>query len=311
MPMTLLEASKRNSGDVVRQTIIETFASASDVVAALRWMDVPGGAYTYKQEGKLGAIAFRGINQAYAESTGIVTPQTEVLRIMGGDIDVDTALVKMNGPEIREQEETMKLKAMALYMAKTIIKGDSLASVLEFDGLQNRITGSQLIAVKASATDGGDPLSMIKLDEAIDAVDNASHLIMSKAMVRIITAAARDTTVGGFVGFTQDEFGRKVTTYNDLPILIADYDNFGVRILDFNELGSTGSTATAASIYVVNLNDGYLQGLQNGAPEIDDLGKVQDKPVWRTRFEWLAGLATMHPRCAARLYGISNASAIK
>ena len=38
--------------------------------------------------------------------------------------------------------------------------------------------------------------SIVKLDEAIDAVESPTHLIMTKAMRRIITAAARTSTVG-------------------------------------------------------------------------------------------------------------------
>lgn len=308
MALTLLEASKINKGDVVRAGVIEMFAAASDVLAALKWVDIPGGSYHYNQEGQLPGVAFRGVNQAWDESTGIINPQVEVLRIGGGELDVDKAILKMHGNGVRTQHEAMKVKAMALYLTKKIIKGDSTVSALEFDGLMNRITGSQKIA--NGTTDGGDVLSLAKLDEAIDAVDNPTHLIMSKAVKRILTAAARDINVGGYISYGVDAFGRKVTMYNDLPILIADYDDTGARILDFNEVGSTGSTATATSIYVVNMNDGYFVGLQNGTMEVKDLGEIDSKPVLRTRVEWLVGLATLHGRCAARLYGIKTGAAV-
>jgi hypothetical protein len=56
--------------------------------------------------------------------------------------------------------EEMKVKALAAELTRVIIKGDSTSKPREFDGLQNRITGSQLIKAKASGTDGGDPLSL-------------------------------------------------------------------------------------------------------------------------------------------------------
>lgn len=310
MPMTLLEASKRHSGDVVRAGLIEVFARSNPLVEALRWLDIPGGSYHYSQEAKLSGVAFRGINDTYNESTSIVVPQTEVLRILGGEIDVDTALIKMHGDDIREQEEVAKTKALGLYVAKKIIKGDSLTNPLEWDGLQNRLTGSQVIDAGVAVTNGGDALSLAKLDEAIDAVDTPTHIIASKDMVRLLTQASRATGVSGFITYSQDEMGRRVTHYNDLPFLIMDYDENGAKILDFNELAGTGATATAQSMYVVNLADGYIQGLQNGTPEVEDLGKVQDKPVYRTRFEYLAGLATLHPRCASRLRGIKKVAVV-
>lgn len=307
MAMTLLEASKLNSGEVVRNGVIEMFARNSDVLGALPFMDVQGGSYAYTQEGSLPGVAFRGVNEAYDESVGVLNPQVEVLRIAGGDLDVDKAILAMHGEGVRTTHEAAKVKALSLYLTKKIIKGDSTVDVREFDGLQNRITGSQKIA--NGSTDGGNVLSMAKLDEAIDAVDNPTHLIMSKAMRRIITAAARDVSVGGYITYTTDSFGRKITNYNDLPILIADYDDTGDRILDFDELGFTGSTATATSIYVVSFGENMLTGLQNGIMQVADLGELDSKPVKRTRVEWYVGLAALHGRCAARLYGIKTGAA--
>lgn len=308
MAMTLLEASKINDGEVVRNAIIEMFARSSDLLAALPFTDIKGGAYSYTQEGTLPGVAFRGVNEGYAESVGVLNPQVEVLRIAGGDLDVDMAILDMHGEQVRTVHEAAKVKALSLYLTKKIIKGDSATDVKEFDGLQNRITGSQLIA--AGATNGGDPLSLAKLDEAIDAVDSPTHLIMSKAMKRRLTQAARDTAVGGFITYSVDAFGRKVTNYNDLPILVVDTDDQGAQILDFNEVGPGGATATATSIYVVSLGPNMLTGLQNGIMKVRDLGELEGKPVMRTRVEWYVSLAALHGRCAARLWGISNAAVV-
>ena len=308
MAMTLLEASKINDGEVVRNAVIEMFARNSDILAALPFMDIQGGSYAYTQEGSLPGVAFRGVNEGYDESVGVLNPQVEVLRIAGGDLDVDMAILDMNGEQVRTVHEAAKVKALSLYLTKKIIKGDSATDIKEFDGLQNRITGSQLIA--AGSTNGGDALSLAKLDEAIDAVDNPTHLIMSKAMKRRITAAARDVDVGGYISYSVDAFGRKVTNYNDLPILIADYDDTGARILDFDEVGPGGSTATATSIYVVSFGENMLTGLQNGIMKVRDLGELDSKPVKRTRVEWYVSLAALHGRCAARLWGISNAAVV-
>lgn len=308
MAMTLHEISKQYSGDVVRSTVIEMFAEATPLMSALRWEDIPGGAYAYNQEGILPGVAFRGINEGYAESVGVLNPQVEVLRLLGGDLDFDKALLKTHGANARSDHERMKIKALGLYMDKKLIKGDSVADPKEFDGLQNRITGNQLIY--AGTSNGGDPASLAKLDELIDLVDNPTHLIMSKAMRRRLSAASRSASVGGYITYTQDTFGRKVTQYNDLPILEVDYDETGARILGFNELASTGATATASSIYCVNLSPRYVVGLKNGDPEVADLGEIDAKPVLRTRIDWLAGFATLHGRGAARLGGISDEAVV-
>ena len=218
MAMTLVEASKLNRGEVLRAGVIELFAKNSEILRVLPFVNVTGGSYAYNQEGRLPGVAFRGVNEAFPESVGIINPQVEVLRIAGGELDVDKAIIDMHGPAVRSTHERMKIQALSLYLGKKVIKGDSLTDAREFDGLQNRIVGTQLIA--AGATAGGDALSLGKLDEVTDAVDFPTHLIMSKAVKRRLTQAARNTNVGGYITYAMDEFGRKVTQYNDLPILI-------------------------------------------------------------------------------------------
>jgi len=304
--LTLMEASKLNDGNVKRAAIIEMFARNSDLLRALPFEDIPGGSLAYNQEGKLPGVAFRGYNEAYSESTGIINPQVEVLRIAGGDLDVDKALIKTRGEGVRSQHEAMKVKALSLHLAAKMVNGDSEANPREFDGLRKRIVGGQLFGPTAAQNVDG-PLSLEVLDAAIDAVDNPTHLLMSKAMRRKLQTAARQG-VGGDITVDTDEFGFRVTRYNDLPILIADYDDQGQRIIDFNEAGPSADSQTETSLYVLSIGDGKIVGLQNGVMEVEDLGELDAKPVFRTRIEWLIGLAAMHGRAAARIWGITNAA---
>lgn len=248
------------------------------------------------------------MNEAYPESTGILNPVTEPLVIAGGDLDVDKFIVTTMGVSQRSVQEAMKVKSLALARTKQFVKGDSKGDPRGFDGLQVRLTNNQLLW--AGGTDGGDALSLSKLDELIDAVEQPTHLLMSKAMRRRLTAASRNASIGGFITYTQDSFGRTISVYNDLPILIIDTDNEGNSILGFDEVGATGSTATATSIYCVSLNDGMLGGIQSGTMMATDLGELETKPVYRTRIEWYAGIACYHGRAAARLGGIKDAPVV-
>lgn len=306
MALTLVEASKMNRAEVKRSAIIEMFAKNTDLLRVMQFMDVPGQSYAYTQEGSLPGVAFRGINEAYVGSTGILNPQVEVMRIIGGELDVDQALVRTHGEGVRNQQEKGKIKALALNITKNFILGDSAVNPRIFDGLRNRINGSQLIP--GGATAGGDALSLAKLDEAIDIVDAPTHLIMSKAHRRRLSRAAANTAVGGYIEWDKDMFGERVGFYNDLPILIADYDEAGARIIDFNEANPGGGAAVGSSIYVVSIGDGMLSGIQNGTMDVEDLGRLQSAPVYRTRVEWIVGLVALHGRCASRLSGIKDAA---
>ena len=305
MPLTLVEAAKRTQYQIQR-AIIEMYARSSDIMMALPFMDITGNAYRYVREETLPGVGFRGVNEGYTESTGVLNPETESLVIAGGDLDVDKFIVSTMGEDHRAVQEAMKVKALALAWTKQFVKGSATTDPRGFDGLQVRLVGDQLFY--AGTTDGGDALSLAKLDELIDRVENPTHLIMSKSMRRRLTTAARTYSVGGFITWDVDAFGRKIAQYNDLPILIVDKDQNGDDILAFDEVASTGSTAKATSIYCVSMGDGMLEGIQNSDPVVTDLGELETKPCYRTRVEWYSGLAVFHGRAAARLAGISNAA---
>lgn len=311
MALTLIEASKIavGEGKTLRASVIAMFAKASDLLMALPFKDIQGNAYQYNREGTLPGVAFRGVNEPYTASTGIINQLVESLRIAGGDLDVDTFIINTQGEAVRATHEEMKVKALAAELTRVLVKGDSVSQPREFDGFQNRITGSQL--VEAGSTNGGDPLKLSKLDELIDAVPSASALLMSKAVRRLLTTAARDTTVGGFITYDKDAFGRRVTIYNDIPILVPYSDNGGTEPIAFDEVGSGGATATASSIYCLAFGDGLVTGIQSGGMQVRDLGEQDASPVKRTRVEWFPGLCIEHGRAAARLRGISNAAVIK
>jgi len=316
MSMTLMEYAKTafNNGEVKRASVISQFARSSAWLAALPFQNVPGGAFTYDIEGALPGIAFRGINESYTASTGLINPQAEALRIGGGDIDVDKALIKMYGPERRSQEETMKVKALSAEVTRVMVKGDSGTQPREFDGLQARISTSGAQFTAAGTTDAGDPLSLYLLDTMIASVAGPNkRLWMNQTMQLRLSAAARLATVGGYINWSPDDFGRQVMSYNGIPIDVPYPENDGTEPVAFDEQGDLGGTpggTTSTSVYCVSLGDGYMRGIQNGAIDVTDLGEINDSPVLRTRVEWLVSIVIESPKAVARLGGISNAAVV-
>lgn len=309
MALTLVEAAKLETGDVIRQSVIELYAGSSDILMTLPFQGIAGNAMKYNREESLPGVGFRGVNEAYQASTGILNPLTESLVIAGGDLDVDKFIIDTMGAGQRAIQEAMKVRALGLAWTKKFIKGDNQADPREFDGLQVRVTGNQVI--NAGATAGGDALSLAALDAAIDQTLNPTHLIMSKAMRRRLTQAARDTQVGGFITYTKDAFGRQVTMYNDLPILIVDLDNAQQPILGFTEANPGGGAAASTSIYVVSFGEESVLGLENGGIDVRDLGELQTSPVFRTRVEWYNGFGVFNGRSVTRLRGIKDAAVVK
>jgi hypothetical protein len=303
MALTLIEAAKLETGDVFKSGVIEMYAGSSDILMALPFENISGNALSYNREGTYPGIGFRGVNEAYTPSTGILNPLTEALVIAGGELDVDKFIVQTQGAGQRTNQEAMKIRALSLAWTRKFIKGDTASDPREFDGLQTRVTGNQIIS--AGTTSGGAALSLAKLDELIDQVINPTHLIMSKALARRFSAAARTTAVSGYVTYDVDALGRRVMQYNGLPILTVDLDNTSQAILGYTEAANSGGD-TATSIYCVSMGGDSLTGIQNGGMMVDDLGVLQTSPVYRTRVEWYCGLAAYNGRSVARLKFIGD-----
>jgi hypothetical protein len=313
MALTLLESRKLGSNDVLRDAVIEEYAASSDILRVLPFENITGSAYAYNREDNLPAVGFRGVNEGYTEGTGIINPQVETLSIAGGDLDVDQAILDAQGPQVRSTHEMMKVKALALRWTREFIKGDSVANPRVFDGLQARVTGTQLI--NAGATSGGDALSLAMLDDLIDLVDMPTHIIMNKKMRNLLSAASRQASVGGFITFEVNQFGQRVASYGGLPILVVDYDNDGNQIMGFNEANPGGGSPASTSLYVASLGPSMLTGIQGQSRgqygvSVRDLGEQDAKPVVRTRVEWRCGFAVLHGRAIGRLQGVKSAAVV-
>ena len=308
MGMSLLEYAKGAGLNTKRGTIIELFAKSNSLLNAMTFETVQGSGVDYDQEAALPGVAFRGINEEYTASAGVINPMHDPLKIAGGTLDVDSALIKMFGSAVKGKHEAMKVKALSLKIARMIIKGDSQSDPKEFDGLQRRLDNDQKI--RAGGTADVAVLSLAKLDEAIDATEDPTCLIMNVKLRRLLTTASRTSTIGGYVTYTQDNWGRQVPRYADLPILDAGKDNTNTDIIPLTETDEDGGS-DATSLYVVSFSDGHVEGIQNGAMEVKDLGLTDSGVIHRTLVEWLVGMALYHPRAVTRIHNISTAGAVE
>jgi hypothetical protein len=310
MALTIVEASKLNSGDVARTAIVEMYARNSDILRVLPFEGIAGNALKYNREDILPGVGFRGVNEGFIESVGVLNPITESLVIAGGDLDVDRFITQTMGANQRSVQEGLKVKALAHRWTLAFIKGDSSADPREFDGLQRRIPPGSSQLLDAGATSGGDALSLFKLDTLISKVDDANFLIMNNTMALRLAQAARNTAVGGFITWNPSEFGQRIMSYNGIPILVAKEDNLGNDILPFTEANPGGGAAASTSIYAVQMGDGGLVGIQNQDISVRDLGELEAKPVFRTRVEWYASIACFSGRSMARLRGVKDAAIV-
>nr|WP_196802156.1 hypothetical protein [Sphingomonas phyllosphaerae] len=271
------------------------------MLAALPFINIAGNAYTYNLEQSLPGVAFRGFNEGYVESTGVVNPLTETLTILGGDSDFDVAQIAMQtgNNDTRAIHDGMKAKAATLTWLRTFFDGDTSKNPKEFDGLNRRLTGSQVLT---AGTNGGT-LEFKMLDELVDAVRGTpSILLMNKTLRRTVRQMARSMNA---LTITTDQLGRELEGYAGVPFGLIEEDETGADILAFDETQGTANATT--SIYAVRFGADTLHGIQTKPIEARDLGEVDDKPALRTRTEWYSGFVIKHPKAAARLKGIKAA----
>lgn len=305
MALLLTEASKL-AQDQLRAGIIEVFAENSVILERLDFLNIRGNAYTYNLEGTLPGVAFRGVNESFAESTGIINPQTETLKIAGGDLDVDAHILRTRGDQVRSAHEAMKVKALARYLNRILFDGDSTSEPREFDGLNVRLTGSQSIL----AGSGGAALTQDMIDDLLRQVPAANAILVGDGGETLLTKLLRaDTQVNTAVDF----FGRPLTTYGGIPILNVGDDETFSDILDFDEDPGDASFDTT-SIYAVRMGSADAEedffGLQTEmGMMVRDLGELDSKPAMRTRVEWDISIVLASRDCAARLRGVLNAVA--
>ena len=218
-----------------------------------------------------------------AESYAEISQQSESLKLFGGDIKVDRAIVELEGSEAMAYQVQSRVRAMRLAWEGLFINGDSNQSPSEFDGLAARIlAGSSQYFLNGGS--GGGALDLSTLDEAIDNVDaqgGSKYIVMSLSARRQLSALAR---ANGQIEISRTEFG-----YQNIPILDAD--------------------PTDQDCYVVSFGNDQLCGIQNGGVNVRNLGESHVLPQMVTRVEWYCGLALINGRAAARVANFnSNAS---
>lgn len=311
MALTLIEAAKL-AKDPLKEAIINEFA-AGEILGSIPFEDEEGTGVHYNKVEKLPGIGFRGLNEAFDEDTAVINPESEAFRIYGGDLDVDAALVAMKGQRVRQQHEQLKVEASRINWEYQFIKGDSAADPRGFDGLQKRITGSQLL----SNADAGGALTLGKMDDLLSQIKMAggtTYLLMARKMRDLLTAASRNTSTSGFIQYEQDQLGRKLPQYGGVPILV---DDISSPIFTFTETSPDGSSSTSCtSIYAVTFGPQMCTGIQGHNPEggygisTRDLGEIDAKAVYRTRVDWNCSFAIYNGYSVARLAGITNAAVV-
>ena len=293
MAITLAEASKL-SNDVLLTGVIETIIKDSPILQALPFIEIVGNGLTYNRENAAATAAFYDVSDTWTESTPTFTQITSVLKIVGGDADIDNFLLatRSNVQDLEAAVVQLKAKAVQQKFEDTFVNGDTGVDTKSFDGIDKLCDAGQI----ASMGTNGATLTLAKLDEVIDLVKGGKPdvLVMSKRTRRTLNNLAR--TSGGFLEADRNEFGQMVQFYDGIPIGICDF---------VSDVKTVGTSNDCSTVYAVRLGEGALAGLTSpGGLQVERVGSLETKDATRTRIKWYCSMALFNTLKLAKLIGV-------
>lgn len=309
MAMTLTEASALTQ-DLMLKGIIETLIKESPLMKRLPFETIEGSAYSFNREdpNNPGNVQWRTVGATWTESTAQFDSKSYHLMRLGADCDVDNFLLKTmsNINQLMAEQVAMKTKLMAHAFDSAAIYGNEDNN--EPDGFHVMVADSSSFGVQihCGTNDTGGPLTVAKLEEAIDAmkVGSPSFMLMNKAIARRFNAYLR--SVASY-NVERDEWGDRVSVYADIPIYTTDHIKQTEAIADGAYSAPTGGATSSVFLVYDGAGDGVV-GLQNGGISYETWDRLEVKDASRTRVKWYVSLAQRSPFSVVRIDGITDAA---
>ena len=313
--LTLPEYAKGIS-DPLSRGMIQQFSETSDIITALPFKAVQQGRNVFERNTALPSMAFRGLNEEPEISHGEGQEVQDHCAPISGLLEVDRLKKKRYGERrmVLDMQGQM-IRASELW-TQTFFDGDTSSDPREFDGIKRRLTddgtgsfdgtNKRSRHIANSVVSGGGPLSLSKLDVAIERTARPSHIIMSPLMQVKFTAAMRNINLTGHVIHYEQDAGNQVLMYGKLPILTGYDTSETDDILPFNEVGLGGGPAQTCSMYIVSIREDGMCGIQTSPFEVEALGHTDRGIFHRNLAEWDSGITIEDKYSCMRMSSITN-----
>ncbi len=316
---TLVELSKIET-DTLRKSVIDGLLMDVPVLEMIQWETIGALATTVVRLGSLPSVGFRKINQGYSKTTGALEQRIETISLMGANFDTDKAIVRAKNTiaSARAITQVMVLKAMSYNFNDKFINGNPESTPEEFKGIKERVAdlvtdgytnqyidnaGTSGDGFLLDSTESHNHLNM--LDKLIYSIKghNPDFLFCNDKYLLALRALLRKEKL---LDTTRDYFDRVVDVYQGARLVdIGTTRDQTTEIITNTETLEAAGGSESTSVYAVKLAIGqYLWGIQEYPIEVEDLGRLEDAPIYRTEVDWPLGLALADPYCIARLYGI-------
>lgn len=311
MGNTLIELEYLST-DTLKKGIIDTIVNESPLLARMPFQTITGNAHKYILETALAGASWYSVGDTWTPSQPAWAQRTVELTILGGDADVDKFIQQTRKDQnVEGAVIEMKAKAIANEFEKQAILGATTAQAQDnsMKGLMRLLAECE----SASTTDLDAPnndqvmvahassgaLTLDLLDELIDKIKPGKPdiLLMSRRLRRKLNALARAS--GTTLRVEQDKWGKFISIYDEIPVLINDHipNNIQDATTSVLTIANYDQTTTRASgydnsmIFALKFGEDGVCGLQNGGIETEYLGTLENKDAKRTRIKWYCGMA--------------------
>ena len=305
MALTLEQAAVMSTNKIVKGITMEILKE-SPMLVRLPFLPLSGNALQITREKATGqpTVSFRQVGGVWTESTGEVDTTTAVLKILGGDADVDNFLKQTLSNEHDQMavQLKMKSKAMAHEWEQTMIYGTATGTN-EFDGLHALMPATQEIPLATAAV--GAPLTTNALDRLIDSIlgGKPDIILMNKAIRRRLSKYLRGV---GSYQTDRDKYGNYFVMWNEVPILVSDWLLQTETVA--NNIYSAPTGGATSSIFAIRFGEGDgLVGIQNGGITTEVFPKLETKDASRVRIKWYCGTALFQTTAIACITGVTDA----
>lgn len=270
MAITLSEAQKLSQSKLASQ-VIDEFRSDPlfDMMVFDNTAKSQGGGsltYVYNRVSTLPTAAFRSVGGEYTSQEAKTTQHMVTLKPFGGSFEIDRILQNNEKQflDLVQFELSQKIKATKALFADTFINGDVSETAAAFDGIDKALTDSSTEVEPTAAIDlstsenitANGNLFMDALDSMLSMLDDTpSALLVNKKLGAVINGIARRS--GYFSTNDADEFGKPITKYAGIPIIV-----LGDKAGSSNPIIEISSGVT--SIYAVRL---AVDGVHAVTPE--------------------------------------------
>ena len=250
----------------------------------------------------------------------------ETLKIIENTLTHDPVLgMQKNTVVDPRQQKIMAYSKVLNYLINDLfINGDPTADVKNPAGLKFRLENDAKfvgqtvdawqagpVGLNVDASDANRLLWLDYLDDALYRIDGgaATFVAVNRQTHLKFRSALRALKL---LDVTKDQFDREITSYRGVPLLdcgptaAAPFTGGTQVIPNDTETSPIGAAANTTSMYIVKTGEDHFMGLQLGGgldvKHFGELGSATYQDV--TRFRWVIGFYTGHPRCIARLAGL-------